>query len=646
MMMNNGIDPQRYYLDAAGGRQVFDYSSNQRSLKRMRVEETSDFLYFDRRSVKKRRREEEEIINYRRRRQEEDINYGRSSNRSSNRKTTEESRRDISLNIDYRRSSYRRRKREERGARCEDINHGRSSYKRRRREEEREDRRDVSLLEINNYGRSSYSNRRKRVDDDKTNATLVGSFPCFVDDLIVEEILSRLPSKSLLRFKSVCKHWLSLITQDQHFIHLHCIRSKSRPNLLCITPLRERNEMLPMRILSANLTGGEGKVIIHNVKKKTDVNWFYYDKVLEPVNGLVCFIHWQTAAVKIYNVSTREVTPWIKSTLLTEEKDKFESKDNPLKIESNFKQIYQIGFDPEKNEHKVFCFWRLSAIPEDFPSIYTDSYSSYASWEALTLGRDTKWRRISVAPDENNLIKLNEVLPPYCPGLHANGTIYWRNKLMSREEDLEDPEYVLRDYVPTDPDVIVAFDVGSEKFRVIPIPSCILDQEPREKMFSGPIAMLILGGRITLIYQMSSLIVKLWMLDDDGFDKKLENCQGKGSSNWSAETIQLPFCYDTRFCNVHGVATNADKILISEYGDINAIEKKLARLYSYDRRTKTLEKIEMDGIPSIPAFHCNKSLLTTYTESLIPVQPPQQDKSRLRTSRCSHADEKIIDMKR
>ncbi|KAI3948975.1 hypothetical protein MKW98_021581 [Papaver atlanticum] len=480
-------------------------------------------------------------------------------------------------------------------------------------------------------------------EDDKTP---VGSFPCFVDDGIVIEILSRLPAKSLLRFKSVCKYWLSFITQDQNFIHLHSIRSKSRPNLLCIAPLPQRQEMLSMRILSANLsvmtTGGEGKVIIHNVKKKTDDNWFYYDTVLEPVNGLLCFIHWETSAVRIYNVSTQEVTPWIKSTLLTEEKDKFESEDNPLKIASNFNPIYQFGFDPEKKEHKVFCFWRLSAIAD--PWLYSDSASSYACWEALTLGRDTKWRRISVAPDENNLIKLNEVLPPYCPGVHSNGTIYWRNRLMSCEEDLVYPEHVLRDYVPTDPDAIIAFDVGSEKFRVIPIPSFILDQEPREKMFSGPIAMLILGGRITLIYQMSSRIVKLWMLDDDGVDKKLENCQGKGSSNWSAETIELPFCYDTRFCNVHGVATNADKILISIYGDISSIVKKLARLYSYDRRTKTLEKIEMDGIPSIPALHCNKSLLTTYTESLIPVQPPQQDKSR--QSEPVDADEKIIDMKR
>lgn len=162
-------------------------------------------------------------------------------------------------------------------------------------------------------------------------------------------------------------------------------------------------------ILTANLsvktTGGEEKVIVHNVKNND--NWLKYDMVLGPVNGLVCLVHWETAAVRIYNVGTREITPWIKSTLLAEEKDKLESEDSSLKIVASFHPIVQFGFDPEKKEHKFFFFWRLSAKPESFTGFYGDSDSSYARWEALTVGRETKWRRISVVPDENNLIKIN-----------------------------------------------------------------------------------------------------------------------------------------------------------------------------------------------------------------------------------------------
>ncbi|KAI3836760.1 hypothetical protein MKX03_002212 [Papaver bracteatum] len=59
------------------------------------------------------------------------------------------------------------------------------------------------------------------------------------DDLVVE-IRSRLPVKSLMQFKSVCKHWLFLIKQDTHLIDLHSSRSKSFPNLLCINPMPEK----------------------------------------------------------------------------------------------------------------------------------------------------------------------------------------------------------------------------------------------------------------------------------------------------------------------------------------------------------------------------------------------------------------------
>ncbi|KAI3833039.1 hypothetical protein MKX03_021317 [Papaver bracteatum] len=551
--MRNRFNSQHYNTgDRRKTTQLWDYSSPRRE------EKISDFLYSSR-SV--RRMEDEEINNR--------SNYGQWSSSNRRRRDEYRSSRDISLYINYDRSSNRRRRRrrseeEESNSRRDDIYHGRSSNNRRRREEEESNsRRDVSLG-INNYGRSSnrkrgddnislnfhssqssYTRRREdssnknnrhnscsglsvikedinmisssskcddvsfkfyEDDEDEINTTPVGSFPSFVDDGVVTEILSRLPVKSLLRFKSVCKHWRSLITPDQKFIYLHSIRSKPRMKILCITPLeREKvTETRPQQFLSANLSvkrssGEEGKVIIHNVKKTTDENWFYYDDILEQVNGLVCFIHRGEEAVRIHNVSTREVTPWIKSTLLAEERDKFESVDN---IVSNRLQMYQIGFDAEKKEHKVFCFWTLAVRQKDFSGSFRDTANIYASWEALTVGRDTKWRRINVVPDENNLIKLKEVLHPYRMEInpaHANGTIYWRNKLMKCEKGF------LRDFAPTDPNVIIAFDVGSEKFRVIPIPSFILDEIREKKFDHQPIALLILDGRVTLLYEINNI---------------------------------------------------------------------------------------------------------------------------------------------
>ena len=54
-------------------------------------------------------------------------------------------------------------------------------------------------------------------------------------DLVVEEILTRLPGKSLMRFKSVSKLWCSII-DDPRFCQAHRARSRARPTLLLVCP--------------------------------------------------------------------------------------------------------------------------------------------------------------------------------------------------------------------------------------------------------------------------------------------------------------------------------------------------------------------------------------------------------------------------
>ncbi|KAI3959777.1 hypothetical protein MKW98_029814 [Papaver atlanticum] len=443
----------------------------------------------------------------------------------------------------------------------------------------------------------------------------------FDDEGILCEILSRLPVRSILRFKSVCKRWLSLIKHNAYFINLHFTRSQSRPNILFITPSQKKIDggdgywyqpnKTPRQCIfladissvlegssSSSFNSGEPKeAIIRNVRMTADDDWFVYDLVLKPVNGLVCFVDREAAAVRIYNVSTREETQWIKSTLIEEEKNRYAKEDGTIEINHWF-PIYQFGFDPRTMQHKVFCFWRLSTT-QSFLGRTCES-QSYASWEALTVGHDTKWRRISVVASDDNKMNLDEVVPQLDMGscrVYANGIIYWLMNSMNHG-DIYDTE------------VIVAFDVGSEKYRVIPIPNFILD-EPREKSFFSPIAMLELNGRVALTYRMSPFHLKLWILDD-GADKKIENCHGN-DRNWSAESVKLPFhCYPS-FVNFHAVE-GTDQIVFECYDDLQRNLKSVS-LYSYDRNKKTLTKIKIDGISLFP-LHYSRSVFTTFTESL------------------------------
>ncbi|KAI3944136.1 hypothetical protein MKW92_015672 [Papaver armeniacum] len=334
----------------------------------------------------------------------------------------------------------------------------------------------------------------------------------------------------------------------------------------------------------------------------TDDKWFDYEYLLGLVNGVACFLDWDEDDVRLYNVSTREASPWIKSTLLSKEQDKFQSKDTRREA------IYRFGFDLEKKQHKVFCFCRLSDRTK--PSRIAEC-PDYTSCEVVAVGSDTKWRRINVVPNENNQIKINKVFPSYDVqrrSVYANGTIYWRNK--NRSLDVGSVE----------PDVVVALDVGNEKFRVIPIPKFILDED---HVYNGHSALFMLRGNVTVVNLLSDNIVKLWMLDDGDDDKKLENCQGSGESNWISETIALPYSHYPRYVEFHGVA---DQLLLSIYSEDQTLYRKFGFLHFYDCRKKTLKKIEIDGLSAVPFFH-GTSIITTFTGSLYPVQP-QQDKSQ------------------
>ncbi|MCL7043305.1 hypothetical protein MKW94_007250 [Papaver nudicaule] len=451
----------------------------------------------------------------------------------------------------------------------------------------------------------------------------VTSFPKKIAEDIMIEILSRLPSKSLVQCKLVCKRWLFLI-EKEYLIDLHCNHSKSRPYLLYIDPLQEKHlhrsefdesKTLRQRIAWAEIVdqrNGGGKKKVEKIISKvriTDDKWFPYSEVLEPVNGLVCFVDRKTYGVRVFNASTREGTPWVKSTLLAEENDKRANIKSKMKITSNCDAVYQFGFDPEKKEHKVFCFWRLLARPKGY-GYRSRVRPDYGCWEALTLGRDTKWRRINAAPNEHNQLKIEELLPPpesIRRQVYADGTIYWTNKDYYKN--------LCKDLYPDDPQVIVS--------RVIPIPNFILD-EPREEDYKFPIDMVVLGGQVALLYRMEPHVIKLWMLDDTA-DKKLENCRGN-QSNWSTETITVPFVCDN-VVGGFGIAGSTDKIIFERRGCGRTNDMDFVCLHSYDRRKKTWKKIRMDGVSSFK-LHSERSLVTTFTESLFPVQPLNKRKLR------------------
>ncbi|MCL7032838.1 hypothetical protein MKW94_019813, partial [Papaver nudicaule] len=153
---------------------------------------------------------------------------------------------------------------------------------------------------------------------------------------------------------------------------------------------------------------------------------------------------------------------------------------------------------------------------------------------------------------------------------------------------------------------LLAFDVGSEKFRTIQIPDfgqvqcvCLLDVQSH-------VAIL----RRTGVYTARLSIYK----EDTASDI--------GGKNWTETVIILPVCWDARRTLFFHAIAGADQIFLESHQKNDSGTTISISLYSYCLKnkypkTKTFEQIEIRGIPSsVPAWNCTK-LCTSFCESLV-----------------------------
>ncbi|KAI3964271.1 hypothetical protein MKW92_000397 [Papaver armeniacum] len=446
-----------------------------------------------------------------------------------------------------------------------------------------------------------------------TNLVLDGGYE---NDFIVCEILSRLPVKSLMRFKCVSKYWLYLIEEDSYFIDLHLTRSKARPSLAYVIPLVVKDRQYPeIRykghdevFLTADLSlEGTGRADIHTMRK---TNMFSCDIILRPINGLMCFVDTHKYAVSIYNISTREASPWIQSTLLLDEKEKHPE----INTRGVYITSYKFGFDPTTKEHKVLCTWyipvgsSLEEANDDGGEEANDDGDDIEVCEILTLGSGT-WRRIHEVPPY--------FLTDNLPCVPVNGSIYWCTEMFTSP-------HIWRGC----PACIVAFDVGIEKFRVIQIPDFIRNQPLDPDIFFNHFVRLVeLDGRVGIVRRISAFIAKLWIFDDHchGNEKVSKTTCGE---IWIEEIITLPFPWTrTLSLNVYAVVGTYQIILQTYQGAYRHMNN--VSLHSYHWKERTFQEIKTSGAPASLPDACSIKMFTPFVESLVPVQRKRKNNTTL-----------------
>ncbi|CAA7056207.1 unnamed protein product [Microthlaspi erraticum] len=234
------------------------------------------------------------------------------------------------------------------------------------------------------------------------------------------EILSRLPGKSVVRFRCVSKLWSS-ITTTPHFIKAFGDHSLSRPSLLLVERKEDKRVFcsLPHRQdPQRRYTPAEKYEMMLPMKNPE----LFHGKVCRSIRGLIYFE--EEDEVVIWNPTLRQhvVLP---------------DPDLPRPLKSF------VGYDPIGDKYKVVCMTvsRMSAYREDKARI-------------LTLGKDKSWR-IAEHDVSRDCLSLDDDWS-VCGGICLNGILY----------------YFRGDY-----DTLECFNVRSEEFKEIRKPKHVTRYE-------------------------------------------------------------------------------------------------------------------------------------------------------------------------
>ncbi|XP_059450215.1 F-box/kelch-repeat protein At3g23880-like [Corylus avellana] len=261
---------------------------------------------------------------------------------------------------------------------------------------------------------------------------------------VVFEILIRLPVKSLVSWRCVCKEWCSLISSNA-FIAAHTDRSLSRSDdnnknffrygqSACIG-LRQPKQFQHFSLRSDDGSFGHNSNFIDlNFPFKTDICLDVLANIVGSWNGLFCFAYDDPNCGNGYSLWNPSIN---RALRLPEPNFTFSSHSQYM-----LKHSHGFGYDPSTNDVKLV---RLVYREEHRNKIQT-------LVEIYTLNAGC-WRPID-APAPSYIV--NE----RCLSVFVNGASHWIAHTPRDEGTFRN--------------VIVAFDMGDEVFREIAVPNCFV----------------------------------------------------------------------------------------------------------------------------------------------------------------------------
>lgn len=326
---------------------------------------------------------------------------------------------------------------------------------------------------------------------------------------MILQFLSRLPPKSLMRFKCIHKSWYALINNPK-FVdkHLHLYNNKSSTCILLKRSVVARTETIKEEILISFVyvqNGNDGE----DVNLSCPVEDIYFPAsmglktkgqiielpgsyagetiyIIGHCDGIICLVHY-TGGLVFYNPSIREfkILP-------------------PSCLPESFSGIGGFGYDPKYKDYRV-----VNIVPS---GEYTYDHSGRLviyppRAEVYSLATDS-WTAIKIDYLETETTSFWPDLFQMC----FKGIFYW----LGHEQNKEFVTYFDRLDEENIRELIILYDTSEEVFRTILLPDSFYD------LGSGPPCMNLTAwnGSISLfgfLYWGSSIeSFKIWVMDDFG----------------------------------------------------------------------------------------------------------------------------------
>ncbi|CAN1237689.1 F-box only protein 8 [Linum grandiflorum] len=388
---------------------------------------------------------------------------------------------------------------------------------------------------------------------------------------IVIDILSRLPVKTLIRFKCVSKHWNELISRSPYLIHMHLIRNQQSANNIRCTYRDRSNDDDGIRtvVLSSDdplLVYCDHHPVVSSSGDLGVLLLRWKDRMPSCHQSESEYALWNPATRQLKHLFRPPLEPPSRTTYFPDypEEDDEEDPDAPRLRQYN--DDCGVGLDLVSNVVKVvlvrnYAFLRQRQEARDtkvISPVYVYTLGLGGGWRKLT--GDYPYHPQGGASFPTSL----------CRSTHFKGSIYW----FSFEYDVTLS--------------IVTFDLGTEVFRKI---DCPIYSPDDDRTISGPY---IYRDSIA-VFATDISSVDVWLLSGSN--------EGVGELCWIKHSSIGPLTGKLHVC---GIFTD-DKLLALSRDD----ENRKKDLVVFDTRKQQVKVV-------IPNLYVKG--LFTYRETLVCIE--------------------------